>query len=68
VPTWALSVSMGYMAVLFAAAIWTTVERTRAAIGGRTHVPVDSDVDAAESMTERELEAEREAAELLTSA
>jgi len=65
---------MGYLAILLLAAVWAVVERTRSALAERTREPAQVatpfglDVAAAESMTARELEAEREAAQLLLGA
>jgi hypothetical protein len=63
---------MSYLAVLGLAAVWATVERTRAAIAGRGRTPAQIsplglDPVGAESMTTRELEPERKAAQPLPS-
>lgn len=65
---------MAYLAALFLAALWAIVERTRAAIANRrcklAQIPtaLGLDMAAADSMTAREFEAEREAAQALLSA
>jgi hypothetical protein len=59
---------MVYLSALSLAAVWAIAERTCVAIARRTPAeisPVDVEVDAVESMTARELEVEREAADLL---
>ena len=59
---------MAYLATLLLAGVWAVMERTRAVLASRSPAQTSSvglDVDAAESMTARELDVEREAAELL---
>jgi hypothetical protein len=60
---------IGYLAILFSAALWAVAARTHSAIAkrrsqpARVPVPIDLDVAAAEPMTARELDMEREAAQ-----
>jgi hypothetical protein len=64
---------MAYLATVFLAAMWAVVERTRAGIANRTRKPaqirtaLSLDLTEVDPMTARELEAERETAQLLLS-
>lgn len=71
VPFWGWILLIGYLGVLFFAALWTVVERTRSVIVERTRrLPSAApsllalDLVSADSMTSRELEAELERSSL----